>query len=135
MNVEFHGKTKLITFESKTYDLDVIGVLLMNGRGLIVRGSHVIIGLTNPYFYVMFSLVQQSSINAYAPPTHTQKKKKKKELLEGAIYNTIGNKGVSLSSHLGWKPIARNPIPIVPATALTFEMKYIKRFLLHKQVF
>ena len=78
MNVEFHGKTKLITFESKTYDLDVIGVLLMDGRGLIVRGSHVIIGLTNPYFYVMFSLVQQSSINAYAPPTHTQKKKKKK---------------------------------------------------------
>lgn len=95
MNVEFHGKTKLITFESKTYDLDVIGVLLMNGRGLIVRGSHVIIGLTNPYFYVMFSLVQQSSINAYAN-THTQR-----ELLEGAIYNTIGNKGVSLSSHLG----------------------------------
>ena len=94
MNVEFHGKTKLITFESKTYDLDV-GVLLMNGRGLIVRGSHVITGLTNPYFYVMFSLVQQSSINAYAN-THTQR-----ELLEGAIYNTIGNKGVSLSSHLG----------------------------------
>lgn len=74
MNVEFHGKTKLITFESKTYDLDVIGVLLMNGRGLIVRGSHVIIGLTNPYFYVMFSIVQQSSINAYAHThTHTHK--------------------------------------------------------------
>ena len=127
----FMEKLKLITFESKTYDLDVIGVLLMNGRGLIVRGSHVIIGLINPYFYVMFSLVQQSSINAYANThTHTQR-----ELLEGAIYNTIGNKGVSLSSHLGWKPIARNPIPIVPATALTFEMKYIKRFLLHKQVF
>lgn len=68
----------MITFESKTYDLDVIGVLLMNGRGLIVRGSHLIIGLTNPYFYVMFSLVQplvqQSSINAYA---NAQKKKKK----------------------------------------------------------
>lgn len=41
----------------------------MNGRGLTVRGSHVIIGLTNPYFYVMFSLVQQSSINAYANTT------------------------------------------------------------------
>ena len=83
MNVEFHGKTKLITFESKTYDLDVIGVLLMDGRGLIVRGSHVIIGLTNPYFYVMFSLVQQSSINAYAHThTHTQKEKKKKVVVE-----------------------------------------------------
>ena len=68
----FMEKLKLITFESKTYDLDV-GVLLMNGRGLIVRGSHVITGLTNPYFYVMFSLVQQSSINAYA---NTQKKKR-----------------------------------------------------------
>ena len=68
----FMEKLKLITFESKTYDLDVIGVLLMDGRGLIVSGSHVIIGLTNPYFYVMFSLVQQSSINAYAN-THTKR--------------------------------------------------------------
>jgi len=34
---------------------------------------------------------------------------------------TLGIIGMSLSAHLGWKPIPKNPIPISSATAFTWR--------------
>lgn len=42
------------------------------------------------------------------------------EMVGKRIKNTLGIMGMSLTPHLGWKPIPRNPIPISSATALTY---------------
>lgn len=42
------------------------------------------------------------------------------EQLKRVAISTFGIMGMSLSPHLGWKPIPKNPIPISSATAFTW---------------